>query len=72
VTASTFKNITANGDVYENQHYLWDTLSMLGGKCAADNNKTKFPGKCKTEKYTTALITKNISLIMDIHQLHFK
>jgi hypothetical protein len=28
VTISTFKDITANGDVYENRHYLWDTLSI--------------------------------------------
>jgi hypothetical protein len=27
VRVSTFKDITANGDVYGNRHYLWDTLS---------------------------------------------
>jgi hypothetical protein len=26
VTVSTFKNITANGDAYENRRYLWDTF----------------------------------------------
>jgi hypothetical protein len=26
---STFQDITVNGDVYENRHYLWDTLSNL-------------------------------------------
>jgi hypothetical protein len=26
VTVSTLKDITANGGVYENRHYLWDTL----------------------------------------------
>jgi hypothetical protein len=29
VTVSTFKDITANGNVYENRHYLWDTLGIL-------------------------------------------
>jgi hypothetical protein len=28
VTDSTFKDISANGDVYENRHYLWGTLSV--------------------------------------------
>jgi hypothetical protein len=27
VTVSTIKDITANSDVYENRHYLWNTLS---------------------------------------------
>jgi hypothetical protein len=29
VTVPAFKDITANDDVYENRHYLWDTLSNI-------------------------------------------
>jgi hypothetical protein len=29
MTITAFKDITANVDVYENRHYLWDTLSTL-------------------------------------------
>jgi hypothetical protein len=37
MTVSAFKDITAKVDVYENRHYLWDTVSsflLAAMKCA--------------------------------------
>jgi hypothetical protein len=54
VTVSTFKDITANSDVYENRHYLWDTLSISVSDAGFHAGKPiNSSHKCKTMTLAT-------------------